>query len=239
MKCNNCNSEIDESVRFCPVCGTKVEQDDSPPVNSTVFQRDPCRFELEAILPDLKLLEEKYRKVEQIGKAQNYLEKEYKWYRVGVGILVFAFSMPLLLTLHVPEYCVPFVSLLLAVFSAKAFEKKLIPSKEQAKQKYDEEIEQYKEQYLEYYKKVYPMLSKWLPEDYWYLTAVQSITTYFKNNRADSLKEALNLYEEEMYRLRMENMQENILRENEKQTALAALTAFSTSIIAFTSLTED
>ena len=49
--------------------------------------------------------------------------------------------------------------------------------------------------------------------------------------RADSIKEALNLYEEELHRLRLENTAKLILIENKKQTAYAALQLLSLATI--------
>ena len=40
-----------------------------------------------------------------------------------------------------------------------------------------------------------------LPMNYRYLYAVTSILSYFENQRADNLKEAINLYEQELYQI--------------------------------------
>lgn len=42
--------------------------------------------------------------------------------------------------------------------------------------------------------------SSLLPETYWSIDAAEKTASYIKNQRADSIKEALNLYEEEKYR---------------------------------------
>lgn len=51
-----------------------------------------------------------------------------------------------------------------------------------------------------------------LPEKYFTYPAVQSIIQYLQLCRVDSLKEALNLYEEELHRQRMEEMQQQIVQ---------------------------
>lgn len=61
-----------------------------------------------------------------------------------------------------------------------------------------------------------------IPVDYRYSTAVDCFYKYVNNRRADTLKQAMNLYEEEMHRLRIENTQEAILRESRKQSSLQA-----------------
>jgi hypothetical protein len=49
-----------------------------------------------------------------------------------------------------------------------------------------------------------------LPEQYWNLHAVNKIKEYFVNLRADSLKEAINLYEDELLKLKQLDMLNNI-----------------------------
>lgn len=68
-----------------------------------------------------------------------------------------------------------------------------------------------------------------LPERYLFPTCIRSIIDYVESRRADTLKEALNLYEEEIHRRKMETMQEQIVEstrkaseEANKQTALFA-----------------
>ena len=68
-----------------------------------------------------------------------------------------------------------------------------------------------------------------LPERYLLPTCIRSIIDYVESRRADTLKEALNLYEEEIHRRKMETMQEQIVEstrkaseEANKQTALFA-----------------
>ena len=51
-----------------------------------------------------------------------------------------------------------------------------------------------------------------LPEKYFTYPAIQAIIQYLQLCRVDSLKEALNLYEEELHRQRMEEMQQQIVQ---------------------------
>lgn len=68
-------------------------------------------------------------------------------------------------------------------------------------------------------------LSQYVPQDYWYYNAIQHIYTYLVNGRARNRLEAINLYEEEMHRMRMEDMQADIMRSNRMQETYAAITA--------------
>ena len=68
-----------------------------------------------------------------------------------------------------------------------------------------------------------------LPERYLLPTCIRSIIDYVESRRADTLKEALNLYEEEIHRRKMETMQAQIVEstrkaseEANKQTSLFA-----------------
>lgn len=90
----------------------------------------------------------------------------------------------------------------------------------------EEKLQEYQARYEDQFEIVYPVLSKYVPEDYWYSNAVQYICYYFRNRRADSMKEAINLYEEEMHRLRLESAAELTLIENQKQTANSAMAVF-------------
>ena len=70
-----------------------------------------------------------------------------------------------------------------------------------------------------------------IPPDYRYPAAVESFYKYVNNRRADNIREAMNLYEEEMHRLRIENAQEAILRETQKQTSLQRQQAITQFLI--------
>lgn len=54
--------------------------------------------------------------------------------------------------------------------------------------------------------------SKALPQNYFTYSTIQSIIQYLQSCRAETLKEALNLYEEEIHRQRMEDMQQQIVQ---------------------------
>ncbi|WP_034444861.1 hypothetical protein [Butyrivibrio sp. AE2032] len=72
-----------------------------------------------------------------------------------------------------------------------------------------------------------------LPTKYQYSYAVSSFCSYLQNGRAGSLKDAINLYEEELHRNRMEQMQSQILQQQKYQTSLAAVSAVANVATAF------
>lgn len=65
------------------------------------------------------------------------------------------------------------------------------------------------------------ILVETIPEDYASVDAVSSFILYIKNQRADSLKEAINLYEEELHRQQMIEMQQEQLATLETSVQLS------------------
>ena len=58
--------------------------------------------------------------------------------------------------------------------------------------------------------------------------AVECMYAYFVNRRADSLKEAINLYEEELYRMRQEQRSEQMVAlQRQQNSALNNISASS------------
>lgn len=72
-----------------------------------------------------------------------------------------------------------------------------------------------------------------VPPNYQYSMAVNAFCSYFRNGRAYNMKEAVNLYEEEMHRNRMENMQAQVLQQQKYQTTLMAISAAANVATAF------
>ncbi|MBQ7973212.1 MAG: hypothetical protein IJ291_07145 [Lachnospiraceae bacterium] len=67
-----------------------------------------------------------------------------------------------------------------------------------------------------------------IPEKYRYAHAVAFMLEYLQTLRADNFKEAINLYEEEMHRIRMEQGQQQIiLIQNQQQRALNSINNYN------------
>lgn len=80
----------------------------------------------------------------------------------------------------------------------------------------------------------------WLPDEYSSTPTVSVLLQFLRSGRADSLKEAMNLYEEEAYRRRMEEGQRKLARGQGLQTlAMAASAALLQSDIAKTRKAVD
>ncbi len=76
-----------------------------------------------------------------------------------------------------------------------------------------------------------------VPVDYQYLMAIEYMYSYFCNGRADTLKEAVNLYEEELFRMRQEQRSEQLVELQAQQAhslsrvqQAATVTAVATSV---------
>ena len=76
-------------------------------------------------------------------------------------------------------------------------------------------------------------IQTFVPPNYRYSTAVYKFCDYLNNSRANNIKDAVNLYEEEMHRMRMENLQAQILQQQRYQTSLAEISAIANVATAF------
>lgn len=120
----------------------------------------------------------------------------------------------------------------LAVGGSLMIHKLINPNAEKIVAKYQQEYNTSKKRYDELQQgcainmqQCMPVLEKHLARDYWYMDAVTRISNYLRNGRAESIKEAINLYEEESHRMRMENLQYRTLVENQKQTVHTGILA--------------
>ena len=161
---------------------------------------------------------------EQEENAQKELEYiKYKRKDTMTRLVCVCFCPPVL----------PFALIALIVKSNKY--KNLIQSQEQKIEELSSKCDKVLEEEGEICKQIKADRAKYLsdndsllafiPQDYRNIHAIGFMTTAIKNCRADSLKEAINLYEEELYRLNMleKAEQSNMLRcaENEYLDAMA------------------
>lgn len=67
----------------------------------------------------------------------------------------------------------------------------------------------------------------YIPKDYFYLSAIEKIRSFVKNGRADTMKEALDLYEEFLHREKMEYEARRAADEAERAADNAEMTAIA------------
>lgn len=232
--CNYCGNEflIDDEIQKLNITngvqlGYQQEQGRIDAVNR---KRDELLNSLSSAIEPARKIDDAYRK---------YQEKEYKYncYKTGTngGIIV------LTILLHI--FVVPIVCLIIAfiiggiydsgsafgnaflilwilsiVFTILIFvmsKKKKMDTKQNLAYQRDNAYDKYQERLKKYYNKL-----TFLPPDYRYLDAIESFYRYVNNSRANDIQQAMNLYEEEMHRLRMENSQAAMLREQQRQSSI-------------------
>jgi len=226
--CNHCGIVVDQNAKICPGCGQPVSQERES-TKITCFDPVACSRELECIIPPLQEMESNYSKMTCYGQKASHAGKESKLV-VNIGCVILGAWIAYLLVNLLPSVITLVLSVpAWAITTGMAFKLTRKPLAElQAKEKVslEQKEDTFREKYIGLFEKVCPILEKYIPEDYRYSTAVQRFCFYFRNYRADTMKEAVNLYEEEMHRLRLENAAELVLRENQKQTAWLAFQAF-------------
>lgn len=253
MFCNKCGMKVEDNQLFCGGCGNPLQpvqitsNKNEPVFNKQVFER-----ELYEVVAPLQKIEEYYSRCLQLQKQLETAKKNSDFMIIklsisipaGVilGFIEFFFVFMLLSENFLEKFSdmiLPFMFFCMAQFGVGLylilhFSLKGVFKKKTEKNasKLQAQLDENQKAYYDLAQMVYPTLKRNLPEDYWYSQAVASIAGYFRTGRANTLKEALNLYEEEMHRLRMENMQEQTLRQSQKQTAYAAITAWNTSLSA-------
>ena len=235
MYCEVCGSEIAENANYCPLCGTKINSLQTNTLANN-FNAQQCADDLDNILSDLKSLEENYTKLNLYQREVSNAGKDNEILHTGisVGIGFFAGAIISHIFRNNPVvFLIAWITIAAVIFvlSKEFFKEKSGKDKQNNEQK----VAEFRKNYEKQYEIVQPVLSAYLPADYWYSNAVNVISSYFRNYRADSVKEAINLYEEEMHRMRMENKAELILVENQKQTAYEALQLFTLASMKFDS----
>lgn len=260
MFCNKCGMKVEENQQYCGGCGNPLQpMQIASNKDELVFNKQELERELYEVVVPLQKIEEHYKRCLQLQKQIETAEKNSDFMvlklvvsipaGIILGYIVFAFVFVLLGKDFLDQFPSEIILLLiffgmvqfgigiylLMHFSLKGVFKK---NTEKNVNKLKVQIDENQKAYYDLSQIIYPTLKRYLPEDYWYSQAVSSIAGYFRTGRASTIKEALNLYEEEMHRLRMENMQEQTLRQSQKQTAYAAITAWNTSLTAMDSVSN-
>lgn len=245
MFCVRCGNAVNENEFFCNMCGTKINQS-LESINKNYFdsERRLSIIEYSELINKLafNLQEFEISNNEYIKNEKRYKDIEksivpnrrakriliplgiaFVYYLLS-GTFIFKYNLLHAIICIFTTFSVWLGTLLILIFVVKD------PSKGTAKiiNECKKKMEETQNRCAEIVKAIYPQLQHFVPKDYWYSSALFTMASYFRNGRAHSMKEAINLYEEEMHRLRMENMQEQVLRQNQKQTTYTAITAFNT-----------
>jgi len=248
MYCNQCGKEIAEQSIFCNFCGARITtRDISSDSRSSATLMVSDDSQLEKMIGNLGYLIKPIKNMEAYYAQYNTFEKRVKSWETsntffeilgislliggGVSFVISLFSNIYLDTEGVFNTLFKICFVIVFIVSYRIYGKRVNNKKKEMIEKNKIEANRYYESGQKIMRQVYPLLNETLPQQYWYSHAIEHIYTYLKNYRASSMKEAINLYEEEMYRIRMEDMQNRILIQNQRQTTFSAITAFNTTFM--------
>lgn len=231
--CPSCGKNIDDSCSFCSACGAKIVNETPQTGKYNISNREGAL----ALMNDVKnlynLLSDDLAMVVALKNENEKMKKGWK-NKAWVVFMILACSFTLLsiiasIATLSPEglivalvYGVPFAILFLVFYrkNKQGIKKQIFFEKneEVITAKTDEILSTYYQQEL----------SNYYSLDYFYEDAIDMLIRYLSQFRADSLKDALNLFETEAHQRRLEDQQQKIIFTQKeilnqaKQTAKAA-----------------
>lgn len=229
MYCNNCGNLLKENVKFCPKCGTKVSQTDFVDISMTQTNDDKNKLikDLSIAIPIYEHLGELYKQIFELKDKQTI-----KWpviSKISNFALYFVLSQLLmtflsticdLIALIFPSilnYTVGTIIIIISFVGGIPLCKYILNYRYNYYQKQIDEITDEIRTYLKQHD--CPELYS-LPEQYRNYDSASFIYEVLNTGRADTLKEALNLYEQQVHVRRLENRQQQI------QNSLTAILLF-------------
>lgn len=246
MKCQECQTIFEGN--FCPNCGTKADGNGS---NKDVFDittRDGTLI----LMDDVKNLYNHFSKEYlRMSSLQTEIEtlSNYRGKKTLVFlILAILFSVTCFIGIFTagiqmagPIFCVEALPFYILFFCFNSKDKKTRKANEISISTKMDEINHIVEKITtEYYTFD---VSNYYPIDYFYDYAMDAIIQYLNQFRAESLKEAINLYEREAHQRRLEeqqeksiNIQKEILNKANKAANAATATAVFSGISAYNSV---
>lgn len=218
MFCKNCGREVDTNATFCPGCGTKLQD----PVTSITTSNIGTQFTSKAEIDNQYLIQavgSLLSPLEQIGKTVTRIDRKKieisnnekiskmhldLWLFPFMGIMCIAF----ILTFFKPSDTVyGLLSCILGIPTGfvvgKYWKNKHIKQSNNTCQNRDQLLQNLND----ICETINPEYMHLIPRDYRHFHACQFFYNAFLNGRAMSMQQAVNLYEEELHRSRMEKMQ--------------------------------
>ncbi len=231
MICSNCGAQLSDNTKFCPNCGEKIletpmqQQDVNTLVTSVQAANEICQqiytmgnkktpleqrkqqlvkyFQPEMIILiviGLFGLYSFFGFIDCILQIGNHIKEE------GFLVAIITFIGQIIIFVIAES-----VAALIGFFVYKKY-KKAEENKRTKIAEMDAQIKQIDDDIDLFYAKNYDILQV-LPPDYRYAMASNYILSVLINRRADSIKEAVNLYETQLHQWRMENYQNQILNQ--------------------------
>lgn len=241
MYCTNCGKELKEGIRFCPGCGTRPEPKANEMETITTVSsstQNTVKKDLEKSLEVIITLENALNKKDEFDIRRKNLEKERQeiisaltplqmWlFVLGIPIAIIMTNFETEFTffgglvLYSISYYVIFfaiVNKIIIITSRKSREEK-------GNQYYNEHIvaiDKEEAEFIESFQAYctsndFNFAQRIVPQEYFDSDSVRFFIKMIDSHRADSFKEAVNLYEEYLYRVNMENLQMQQLKETQQ-----------------------
>lgn len=209
MFCKNCGNELAEGAAFCPSCGT-AQNDAAVALNKSTPASSPAGGDraqviglMDSSFSVMTSIKQKENEIEEmelmIEEGQDKARKRYVALGVFLGYLAFTVVSVILAaavgnTLGMVLGCVAGVGVVALFVKRRKKYLKQVDECTKNKQSYETTLQSLKND---------PSLS-WLPYDYRDGTSFTYLYTYLTNMRANTLTEAINLYETEKHQARLE-----------------------------------
>lgn len=217
MRCVRCGNVVSDDARFCSGCGNQLKADSQvamEPYRGQQTAQYMYSEEMEIIKRIDKALPI-YQTVENMEYELQVLEKKKAASSIGIGEIIIAFVISVFISIffacatyskdqYIHSVKVGCVTFLVSLVVIIVIENKLA---KHAAARIDRDIQNKSAQRKRFMEENYTPELNYLPEKYRYVIAAQYIRECIANQRAHDLTAAINLYEEQLYRWKMENYQ--------------------------------
>ena len=235
MFCKECGNTIEKCAKFCSKCGSPIRFNDKCP-NQTPVSESQNIFSFEAhkndsvgtLISNLETAIPIYQTLTGMNEKLEHLKSDKSYYsqlfspsdsnrKITTLLLLYY-----LITGIFNKFFRNYIGITLLLFGIVIF----ISLKEACKllreieNNHQTEIKTAEDQIKQYFIDHECPALYCVPEKYQYYIAVNYIYDCLKNGRANSLKEAINLYEEQCYRWKMEASQQQLHAKLDEQARM-------------------
>lgn len=239
MFCSKCGNKVEENAKFCSKCGSSLDFNDEPTQHANVTSRtesvNELVSELEVALPIYQTLTEMSENIANLKTDKWHILKVLIHSYMKVTICTFGYYLIVGIFRDFLRKNGIIVFLLFGILLVLAG-LELFKNHKKLKNKQKSEIEDAENKLREYFTAHECPALYCVPEKYQYYIAVSYIYECLKNGRANSLKEAINLYEEQCYRWKMEASQQQINAKLDQQGRMLNRIDAQQGILAFINL---
>ena len=268
MFCSKCGMKNEDGAQFCSGCGASLIGDQrGEEIQQRQSEREELIKKLQQVLPGLQRVEAMDEQLQDLEAEKQALSVKVKGHLgrnlgifIGVyfvlacvlrGIISGIFLMTSALYMDsdiaaISSGAIAIVSLIVGIAIFVGGILIIINMDKSSRKKYEgqlynveDKIHELSEQRDLEVQKVLPEI-QFIPENYRYSIAVQYMLDAFRNQRADTFKEAINLYEEQLHRWKLENASEQMLTLQRQQmselnriNANTTVSAIANTITAF------